>query len=339
MVGSVAGVWSSVPAAKTAVDPDAPEPVDSTGGVAEIPVGIPKDLTATDDATLFIEVDWTAPLMETCACLVPTHWQAEYEYEFDGTRFAHDLIPASDGPGFLIMDPLAGTRHTIYVRGLNGSRASPWISVTTRTAGPRVADGPGVGYPLALTATSSDTAVGDVILNWTAPDEMDCNCAVPDSWQIEYEDDEGRRFAYVPGGVGQQLPPPRGQQAGGLLKSRSITTFDDPAVGGSVTINSLTAGRIYTFYVRGLSGPFAGEWVGVSHNVGSRFGGDFDPPRNVRAIWEHDPNYPGQYRVVITWDDPDHPANRDRHLPFGELRERPGFPQFYPVDSICWRKT
>ena len=213
-------------------------------------------------------------------------------------------MPASDDPGFLIKGLLAGTRHTIYVRGLNGSRASPWISVTARTSGPRVADGPGVGYPLALTATSSGTVVGDVILNWTAPDEMDCNCAVPDSWQIEYEDDEGRRFAYVPGGVGQQLPPPRGQQAGGLLKSRSITTFT-PAVGGSVTINSLTAGRIYTFYVRGLSGPFAGEWVGVSHNVGSRFGGDFDPPRNVRAIWEHDPNYSGQYRVVVTWDEPD----------------------------------
>ena len=68
VAGAVAGAWSSV-SAKTEVDPDAPAPVDPTGGVAEIPVGIPQMLTAVAEAS--IVVDWTAPDDADCACRFP----------------------------------------------------------------------------------------------------------------------------------------------------------------------------------------------------------------------------------------------------------------------------
>ena len=91
-----------------------------------------------------------------------------------------------------------------------------------------------MGLPDNLIATTGASVPPLITVEWDVPACANDECVKPNRWQLEYEDEDGRR-------ISPYLSP----------------VLADDVTGESVAVANLQAGTRYTFFVRGIleTGP------------------------------------------------------------------------------------
>ena len=205
LVGARVGAWVGV-TVTTAGDAPTPVPLEANIDLP-LPVGMPVNLMAfslgTADPDTMLTVSWESPDDENCKCEIPTSWALEYEAP-GLSRQVYATILRTQG---MVHGLQPGTMYSFYVRGIKGSRVSPWAGAMGETAGTAPTTAPlevnldllrAVGLPLNLSAMRVETASEtDIQLTWVAPTDEDdpattevvegCLCRVPDQWEVEYD--------------------------------------------------------------------------------------------------------------------------------------------------------